>query len=98
MVGAVVLIATAVILIPEMYSEPKSAADGAAAGMAEQKSAPLEDTAKLKTYTIDLAKPAAKSEPAAAAATKDFPKEDVSRAAPVVATSAPPPEESHATV
>lgn len=50
LVGAAVLIAAAIILIPEMLSGPDRGARSAAAD------SPADDGAPLKTYTIDLSK------------------------------------------
>jgi len=55
MIGAVVLVAAAIILIPEMLSGPHSSTERTAS---EPQLAPSTvDTAKLKSYTIDLSKP-----------------------------------------
>ncbi len=101
MVGAVVLVATAVILIPEMLSGPRSTSQLPAAPTTENRST-VDESTKLKTYSIDLSKPApaasvptttvptAEPEPPAAPATTT----PASTSDRIVATAAPPAEDS----
>jgi DedD protein len=91
LVGAVVLAATAVILIPEMLSGPREPDATKAAGDASTESS------KLKTYSIDLSKqtttPASPPTPTIA----EMPVEagdSTERKDTVVSTAAPPAEES----
>jgi DedD protein len=93
MVGAVVLIATAVILIPEMYSDPRSTSDEKLATAEGKSVATTEDAAKLKTYTIDLSKPNGKAIPDAPPANTTISKTPESSRIEPAAATAPPPEE-----
>lgn len=81
LIGAAVLVAAAVILIPEMLSGPKR----------EQASSPAIKSGEppLKTYTIDLSQ--ASSTPGSATAA---PQSAPSTSAEVVEEPAPPPENS----
>jgi DedD protein len=90
MVGAVVLIAAAVILIPEMLSGPKSSSTSGDVS-ASSSEAPA-DASKLKTYTIDLSK-AASSIPAEAPSSSTSESAARTLPEPASATAVPPPEE-----
>lgn len=83
LIGAAVLVAAAVILIPEMLSGPKHASRAPAAGQPANASG----EPPLKTYTIDLSQSSTSPSTAAAAAAP---------APEVVEEAAPPPEDSSA--
>jgi DedD protein len=96
MVGAVVVIATAVILIPPMLSGTKSTsqttADSAAVGVAATQS---DEVARLKTYTIDLSKTGMNPAPQESRTIAPAATESVRPTSEqVIASIAPPPEES----
>lgn len=85
LVGAAVLLAAAVILIPEMLSGPKHEESG-------QVAAPAED-APTKTYTIDLGQPAQArgiSSPSAQVETTAAPPAETTPPNPTSAPQAPP--------
>jgi len=85
LIGAAVLVAAAVILIPEMLSGPKQASRPLPAGQAAGQPANSSGEPPLKTYTIDL--------------TQSAPAPGTAVAAPapeVVEEAAPPPENSAA--
>jgi DedD protein len=86
MIGAVVLVAVAIILIPEMLSGPRAPTESASKDSSDA------NVSKLKTYTIDLAKPGVQSTPEAS---QPKPAESPpAAAAPKVVTAPAPPDET----
>lgn len=85
LVGAAVLMAAAIILIPEMLSGPDR-------GPESEPAAQVRSDAPIKTYTIDLSQsPSAQSTPSATVDNRAPPPEEP--AAPTTTTAAPPTEQ-----
>jgi DedD protein len=104
MVGAAVLVATAILLIPEMLSGPRTMPpvppDAKATTSDDAPIAAPADTSKLKTYTIDLSKSGPSAATAPEPKSEQAPTFAASTAEPtkglnkehVVTTPAPPAE------
>jgi hypothetical protein len=104
MVGAAVLVATAILLIPEMLSGPRTMPpvppDAKATSSDDAPIAAPADTSKLKTYTIDLSKSGPPAATAPEPKSEQAPTFAASTAEPtkglnkehVVTTPAPPAE------
>lgn len=99
MIGAVVLVAAAVILIPEMLTGTKTPPKAGESVALTAENA-QDDASKLKTYTIDLSKDVTPSPPTESQPLPSLSESAAPRIAPEqsAAMSAPPPEESTQTV